>query len=334
MDSSLACYGGELDSVAALVGDFDLRSPAETHAWLRIEWQAIADVIGFGQQLDAALASVRAVRDDGTMIHRAGAEAFARWLARTPAAISEAQAQVQWSVLEEVAGSGRERWHVTVDPTSLRSGACYRDGDQMLRAFYPDTAGGYFGDGWEGQRPKAESACGWTTALSLHLGTFPYVYSTRMDGPGPGLRWVSAGVPPAVAGMRVMAAMMQPANNLRQDAAQVAAIFEHFRAHTARLVAMLPAFRPGQVRPGTLYRRGGFLHVHQGSLAAAGLQGPRGYISAPAYNYILRRFACFLAVRRAALRAVPYVPALMEAARASLDPCVRRQLGEEVARAG
>ena len=38
---------------------------------------------------------------------------------------------------------------MTVDPTTLPMGACFSDGGQSLRAFYPDTAPGYFGDGWD-----------------------------------------------------------------------------------------------------------------------------------------------------------------------------------------
>lgn len=333
MDTSLACYAADLDSAAALVGDFDLRSPAETHGWLRAEWQAIADSIGFSQQFGEALAAVRAVRDDGSAIHRAAAAAFARWLARTRPGIGETQARVQWEVLAELAAA-RSPWRVMVDPSTLASGACYREGDRMLRAFYADTAAGYFSDGWDGPRPRAESPCGWTTPLVLHLGTFPYVYSTRMDGAGPGLRWASAEIHPAVDGLRAMAGPLSPAGNLRQDLPQVATIFAHFRNHTRAMVEAIPLFPPGRASPGVLYRRNGFLHVHQGSIATAGVQGPRGFISAPAYNYILRRFACFFAVRRAVLRALPTSPDLVEIVRRSSDRCLRQQAGGEVARAG
>ncbi|MCY1004448.1 hypothetical protein OV079_02460 [Nannocystis pusilla] len=131
-----------------------------------------------------------------------------------------------------------------------------------------------------------------------------------------------------------MAQLFEPAGNLRQDARQVAAIYEHFAAHTAPLVVRLPVYEPGRAVAGQLYRRAGFLYVHQGSLHLEGLSGPRGRIAAPAYNYILRRFACFFAVRRAALRALIALPSdVQRIAEASSDPCVRQRV-EEVARAG
>jgi hypothetical protein len=196
---------------------------------------------------------------------------------------------------------------VSVDPTTLAGGACYigEDGPASeLRVFYPDTAAGYFGDGWDGPPPRAESACGWQTPLTLHLGTFPWVYSTRLAGPGPGLRWRSTSSQPALTAFESMAALLDPSDNLRQDARQVAALLLHFDRHTRPLVERLPLYAPGRAKAGQLYRRAGFLYVHQGSLHVAGLDGPRGRIAAPAYNYVLRRFACFFAVRRAMLAPV------------------------------
>jgi hypothetical protein len=59
--------------------------------------------------------------------------------------------------------------------------------------------------------------------------------------------------------------------------------------------------------------------------------GPRGRVAAPAYNYILRRFACFFAVRRAALRALIALPSdVQRIAESSTDPCLRQHV-EEVA---
>ncbi len=327
----LACYG-DAAALADLVGDFDLRSPADTTAWYRLEWQEIAESLGFAQQLAAALGPVRSVRDDGAAVRRAGLVAFASFLRRQPAALSAAQAAAQSSVLGELASRGRSSgamWRVSVDPTTLDNGACYRDGDRMLRAFYPDTAPGYFGDGWQGPTPRAESACGWTTPLVLHLGTFPFVYSSRIDAAPAGLRWIGPAEFPILAAMQVMASMMEPAVNVRQDAQQVAAIAEHFEAHTAPMVARLPAFQPGRMKPGALYRRGGFLYVHHGSLAVAGLSGPRGYLPAWAYNFIRRRFAVFFAVRRATLRALPSLARdVQEFARASTDACLRAHAQE------
>ena len=77
-----------------------------------------------------------------------------------------------------------------------------------------------------------------------------------------------------------------------------------------------------------------FGRPEQDPLARPLTDGPRGHVAAPAYNYILRRFASFFAVRRATLRALPALgPDLMRLTRASADPFLRRQV-EEVARAG
>jgi hypothetical protein len=336
MTPYLSCYG-DVGELVALVGDFDLRSPVDVRAWYRVEWQAIAEALGFARELEESLAPLRGARDWLATTNQAGLDAFARWLSRTRPVLTDSHARAQASVLRELALRGQERgelWRVSIDPTTLPGGACYADGDQMLRAFYPDTAPGYFGPGWSGPPPRAESACGWTTLLVLHLGTFPWVYNTRLEATGPGLRWGSREVLPAVQGMQAMAAALTPEGNLRQDARQVAALWAHFAEQTRPLVARLPAFQPGHTTPGQLCRRGGLLHVHQGSLHLAGLDGPRGHIAAPAYNYIVRRFACFFGVRRATLRALGALsPALRQLAASAADPCLRQQV-EEVLRAG
>ena len=337
MSPDITCYGDDIKALADLVGDFDLRSPMDIHAWYRVEWQALAEVLGFSQELEASLAPLRVARDRVTATNQAGLAAFARWLRTQPAGVSASHARTQEAVLTQLIAAGQasgELWRVAADPTTLAAGACYDDGGQLRRAFYPDTAPGYFGDGWTGPPPRAESACGWTTPLVLHLGTFPWVYSTRIDGPAIGARWASGELQPALTGMRAMASLLEPGGNLRQDARQVAAIYQHFALHTAPLVARLPVYQPGRAEAGKLYRRAGFLYVHQGSLHLAGLMGPRGRVAAPAYNYILRRFACFFAVRRAALRALIALPSdVQRIAESSTDPCLRQHV-EEVARAG
>lgn len=325
--TDLSCYGAQIAGVADLVGDCDLRSSTEVSAWYRLEWQAMADVLGFAQQFAAALPA-RSSSSSVAALTQAGLEAFAVTLRHGPKE-SDSQARTQSSVIQQLVTTGRERgelWRVTVDPSTLPTGACYVEGDRALRAFYPDTAPGYFGDGWQGPPPRAESACGWQTPLVLHLGTFPWVYSSRIDGAGPGVRWASAKALPAVSGLQLAASLMEPSTNLRQDARQVASLFSHFDAHTQPLVARLPVFQAGRAQAGKLYRRGGFLYVHQGSLHVAALDGPRGRLPAPAYNHILRRFACFFAIRRASVRALQTLPLeLQRLAMSSADPCLRDQ---------
>jgi hypothetical protein len=336
MTTDLRCYGDDIQGAAAMLPDFDLFSRAETESWYLREWQVLAEALGFAQQLAAAPRAVPTTADPATAMSLVGLAAFERALRSSRAGVPENQARVQSAVLAAMAASGRaggELWRVAVDPTTLATGACFAEGARSLRAFYPDTAPGYFGEGWSGPPPRAESACGWETPLVLHLGTFPWVYSSRLGDVGPGMRWTSPAAQPALEGLQVAASLMEPATNLRQDARQVAAIYYHFVAHTAPLVAALPTFEAGRAAPGRLYRRGRYLYVHQGSLHVAGLDGPRGRLAAPAYNYILRRFAVFFAVRRAAVRALPGLPAeVQRAARTSADPCLRQQ-AEGVARA-
>ena len=336
MTPDLGCYGDDIRRLAELTGDFELRSAMDVRRWYTREWQHLADALGFRQQLAAAPTAIPTGSDRVTAMNLAGLAAYEGALRATNPGITDAQARVQADVLRQMTTVGQERgelWRVSVDPTTLTHGACYADQNRMHRAFYPDTAPGYFGDGWSGPPPRAESACGWTTPLALHLGTFPWVYSTRLDATGPGARWTSPSATPALEGLHIVTSLMEPRTNLRQDARQVAAIYRHFVTHTTPLTGRLPTFVPGQTRPGALYRRGEFLHVHQGSLHVVSLEGSRGKVSALAYNYIVRRFACFFAVRRATVRALASLPVdLQQLAQTSADPCLRQQ-AQEVARA-
>ncbi len=336
MTVDLRCYGDDIQGAASMLADFDLLSRAEAESWYLREWQVLAEALGFAQQLAAAPRAVLTTADPASAMSLAGLAAFERALRAGRPGVSESQARVQSAAIDALATSGAARgelWRVTIDPTTLTTGACFAEGGRSLRAFYPDTAPGYFGEGWAGPPPRAESACGWETPLVLHLGTFPWVYSSRLGDVGPGMRWTSATAQPALQGLQAMASLMEPAVNLRQDARQVASIYRHFVAHTAPLVAALPGFEAGRPVAGRLYRRSRYLYVHQGSLHVAGLDGPRGHLAAPAYNYILRRFAVFFAARRAAVRALAGLPVdVQRAARSSADPCLRQQ-AEEAARA-
>jgi hypothetical protein len=335
MTADLTCYG-DLTPLHGVVGDFDLRSPMDVHTWYHDQWRSIADPLGFTQAHEAELSRVSASSIDvNTRIrasNTAGINAFARALRDRDDGVTAAHARVQEGVLRQLLVDGQtsgQLWRVTADPMTVTAGACYPDADgQLSRAFYPDPSPGYFGDGWRGPPPPAESACGWTTPLTLHLGTFPWVYSTRLESSPAALRWTHSTLQPAIVGMTALAHLLEPAGNLRQDARQVAAIYQHFRAQTEPLILRLPQWQVGRAQAGTLYSRAGRLHVHQGSTQIAGLMGPRGWISAPAYNYCVTRFAAFFALRRAILRALPAFPELRQLAASSPDPCLHAQLKE------
>ena len=51
MTPDLTCYGSDIAALADLVGDFDLRSPVDTRAWYGLQWEALAELLGFSQQL-------------------------------------------------------------------------------------------------------------------------------------------------------------------------------------------------------------------------------------------------------------------------------------------
>lgn len=305
---------------------FDLLSQTEAQAWYRRQWTSIATALDFAQDLAMRYQVTSPVAPGAH--NEAGLAAFTSKLARTRP--STTQADVQMRVLETMISRGRGRgelWRVVEDPTTLPDGACFADGTTMHRAFFPDTAPGYFGDGWSGPPPRASSACGWQTPLALHLGTFPWVYNASLEGPG-----VAWGVRPASTALSVVAAMLEPEMNLRQDAQQVAAVCRAFSAHTSALIRNLPVMSPAgtwtatrtRLRVGDTYVRGNVIHVHQGSVHVAGLTGARGRISVHAYNYCVGRFSAFFSLRAAIIRALPRLsPTLQQLALGATDPVLR-----------
>jgi hypothetical protein len=76
MTADLRCYGDDIEAAAELVPDFDLRSPTDVHLWYTREWQAIADVLGFAQQLAAAPRAVPTTPDRIAAMTLAGLTAF------------------------------------------------------------------------------------------------------------------------------------------------------------------------------------------------------------------------------------------------------------------
>ena len=332
----LRCYGDAPAALEGLVPELDLRSGVEVTRWYDRAWDQIAGTLGFTRELAAARASHRSGMDPIAGARRIGTLAFDRALeaASPSAALTEAHARAMEATLSGMLAAGLatgELWHLRMDASALPGGACYDAGDgRPRRVFYPDTAPGLFSSGWSGPPPQAASACGWQTPVSLFLGTFPWVYSTRLAGDGPGTRWSAGNVRPATMAMSAMASLMEPEMNLRADARQVAAIAHHFIAHTDALVRRLPVFAAGRPSSaGHLFVKGRLLYAHQGSLHVAHLEGPRGALRASAYNYILQRFACFFEVRRAALRAFSALPeAVRELAAQSNDPCLRAHVEE------
>ena len=192
--------------------------------------------------------------------------------------------------------------------------------DSLYRAFRSEVAPSYFAD----KHPTPASGSSYPVLLSL--GTFPFVHGGLLGRHAPGLRW-EAGRPwsPAALAMRTMVSLWEPTANLTQDARLVVRQYQHFRATTDVVLGDVPQWTgEGPHTIGALYRRDGLLHVHQGSAELARCTGPRGELTAFAYNYVLRRFASFFAARRAFLRSPSALPSEARAALAkNPDPCVR-----------
>ena len=181
------------------------------------------------------------------------------------------------------------------------------------------------------------AGCGWQTPLRLCLGTYPWVYGHRLQAPAPGLAWKSnAASHPAVVAMKIAAGFWHEGGNLQQDAQEVASHWKQWRATTGPLVRALPTWAGTATKvAGAVYRDGERLIVFQGSEELAGVNGPRGFVSAAAFNYVQGRFAGFFAMRRALLRARRQLPQeLRKAMVANPDPCLRQQLGVAQLRLG
>lgn len=336
----IECYGEEAVAAAAIAGDLDLASASERDTWSFRVWQRVAAALGFERELEAAIVAVRGSRVRLAGLHAAALDAFAARAGRfegLPMVVPSRAtlAEVRHAAIRAIVASGQRRantWAVEADPTTLSGGACYphqRIGEAitMRRAFEVDTAAGYFSDVSGRPLPATDSACGWAGPVRLNLGTFPWVYGGDLGRHAPGLSWETDGNhAPAVAAIRAAASMWTPLGNLQQDARVVAAQLQHFRRHTDPLIEHVPVWEVrGRPRPdGRLYRRGGLLYVPHGSLEVEVFVDPRGVVAAPAYNYILERFAVFFAMRRAVLRARDaWTPEMQRAAADNPDPCLR-----------
>lgn len=306
--------------------------------------------MGFTRELEAAVLSARRSRLRLAGLQAAALDAFEAWARglQGPPMIENSRAvlaMARQGALSAMLAAGRQAWNtwdVQADPSTLSGGACYphqKLGEplQLRRAFELDTAASVLRDAVAGPPPADASACGWTGPVCLSLGTFPYVYGGQLGRHAPGLSWPAEGrAQPAATAMRAAAAMWTPLGNLRQDARVVAVQARLFRERTEPLLAELAAWEvPGRPRPpGRLYRRGGLLHVEQGSLELATLEGPFGVLAASAYNAVRLRHATFFALRRAVLRArAAWTPEMRDAAARNPDPCLRLESSVREARA-
>lgn len=336
------CYGGDIEALADVAGDFDAQSPEESAMFLLRQWTRDAETIGFARELADAAAAIRGTRLGLVGIHAAALAAFDRWSVaprrplapEVPAAVRAARAKVRQEVLLAIGAARRGRlWAIDEPATNLPARACFERGPVTTisgRAFLVDAAENFFHGNRQGA--KSGSTCGWETPVILALGTFPWVFGSKLHRTAPGLDW-DAAPPwnPAALAMRLATSLWQPLGNLEQDATQVVQSFRHYTRAVELALAPLPTWPNGQ--PGQLVRKGLLLHVDHGSLDTGGANSPLGYLSATAHNFIVRRFAAFFAVRRAHARVASKLPIdLRRIIARSPDPCLRRLTDDPLVR--
>jgi hypothetical protein len=348
----ITCYDPELDRFAdEIAGDFDYLSAAERESWIVQQWTEIAAAMGWSEALDDTLNGLRRCRMGFCDVSTEALAAFQQHADRQREGdVRTDRARIRDIALEHLFSKARPRslWQVVISADSLPEGACFNlatwqsppltaGQDSQLeaqtrsapdrsdlnivirpkRAFLADAGPSYFGDATPETAPIKNNGplCGWNTPLRLSLGTFPWVYGHRLQSPAPALAWKSnATHQPAHRALQIASGFWQAEGNLRQDARDVVAHWKHWRSAIAGPLAdnQSPAIR--------LEKQ--LLRV-QGDEHTLGLNGPRGFISAAAFNYIQSRFAAFFAMRRALIRARHrLIPELRALADQSPDPCI------------
>ena len=355
---TLGCYSSELDAFADLAGDFDFLSTHEREVWLARQWSLMAEVGGWRAEFDETLAKLQQSQVGLVSLYSSALAAFTAFMRREREDTSrEERATIRTQVLLALRSANpAATWRVETDVSSVPSGACYgrakwkamgvgklasQPGNQEApqdqaddvavvpeRIFLADEGPSYF---WTPAPTTLllDLGCGWNTPLRLSLGTYPWVYGDRLQAPAPGLSWRSNKThDPAPLALRIAAGFWHAEGNLKADAREVVAAWKHWRATTAPLVEPLPTWPAAIPEAGVVYREGERLRVHAGDAAKAGVNGPRGFICAAAYNHVQERFASFFALRRALLRARKSLsPELRKVLIANPDPCVKQQLG-------
>lgn len=336
------CYGPDLDAVADEDGGFESVSTDTLLEFVLRQWKSVAATLGFHSALARTIAGIQHIRGGLLGLHSTALAAFETWHAqqmtpsgKLPAAVQLARAKVRQEVLLSYTQQNPGGlWTLDEPATGLPGGACFDRGQAPVsgRAFADDGVAGYFHGARIG---KPGPGCAWESPVYLSLGTFPWVYGSRLTRTPPGLDWGGAPplVPAAVA-MRLCAGMWQPEQNLRQDARPIVFAYRYYRQATEPLLAQVPAYDARTAVPGELYRRGLLLHAEQSSLETHTLMGPLGPLAASAHNYIVRRYAAFFALRRSLLaNATRLTPEQQQAIAQNPDPCLRPYAPRDLATA-
>ncbi|MEZ4448167.1 MAG: hypothetical protein R3B09_01725 [Nannocystaceae bacterium] len=355
MASPLLCYGDDLqlDALADLAVDFDYLSTMERETWLVRQWREVAAAMGWLDLLELQIAALKKTNLGLAGLDAGARSAFSSFISGVKDSEGGGErAKVRQDVLMALQTPGASLWHASSGTSTLPGGVCYglpqwkpqppktigglaaktptptpKNGGVVVqtpeRAFLADAGPSYF---W-GSVPTTVTnlpGCGWQTPLRLSLGTFPWVYGSRLQAPAPGLSWHSGDTAkPAATALQIASGMWQPAGNLREDGGAVADAWRFWMQMTEPLASRLPPWDGSERRVGAVYQRGLLLEVYQGAGELAGLSGPRGFVCAAAYNFIQRRYAAFFCMRRALLRAYQgLLPELKALINQSSDACV------------
>lgn len=328
------CYGPDIDALADVDGGLrDVSSDGVDEFMLR-QWNDVARTLGFLFPLTTVTRGLR-TRAGGLLgLQSVALAAFEQWLRERPRALAAeipdgvrvARAQARHEILLGYAEKKPDLlWYLEEPASSLVGGGCFDKGSAATlsgRAFADDNAPGYFRDGTGG---TPQGTCGWAGSVKVSIGTFPWTYGSRLHRTPPGLDWESAGAwTPSVIGMRLCASLWLPGGNLRQDARQVVLNYRKFQYTTDSALRKLPLYDAKTAVPGALYRRGLLLHAEQVSLETHTLESHHGPLAANAYNYCIRRFAAFFAMRRSLLaRVEKLTPDLIGTLAGNDDPCLQ-----------
>jgi hypothetical protein len=208
MTPDLRCYGDDIQALADLVPDFDLRSPMDVQSWYRASGNISPSPSASPSN------SPRRRRRCPTTADRAAAMTLdrprrIRASLRAGVPASPTQARVQSAVIQAMTAAGHERgelWRVTADPTTLATGACYAEGGARCAPSTPTPRPATSARAGRARRrgPRARAAGRPRSCCTSGLSRGS---TARASGDvGPGMRWTSPSAQPALEGLHVVAA--------------------------------------------------------------------------------------------------------------------------------
>ncbi len=331
------CYGADIEALADEADGFATVTSSMIANFVLRQWTDVATTLGFLHPFNNVARGLRTSHAGVTGLHSAALAVFEQWhRARpreasplsVPARLARARAREE-ALIGHAARHPGNLWVLDEPASSVAGGACYeREPGVRGRAFLDDAGPGYF----HSVRSGSQDDCG---PVFLSIGTFPWVYGSRLHRTPPGLDWEEAGQwSPAVTAMRLCASLWQPEGNLAQDARAVVIAWRTYRQSVDEALRAVPAHDARAVVPGQLHRRGRWLDAQHSSLEVHTVAGPRGPLTASVHNYIVRRFAAFFALRRSLLSAAAQLtPDMLRIVAQNPDPCVRPLVAGAGARA-